>query len=105
MRNISGVAAASFAPFIAAAAPAMFGFDDYRELSRPRDMAKIFETSEYIKWRSFRETEDARFMVLTMPRVLARLPYAPNATQIEEFNFDETAAYPQENCRMRIIAG
>ncbi|PQA73888.1 type VI secretion system contractile sheath large subunit [Brucella oryzae] len=95
MRNISGVAAASFAPFIAAAAPAMFGFDDYRELSRPRDMAKIFETSEYIKWRSFRETEDARFMVLTMPRVLARLPYAPNATQIEEFNFDETAAYPQ----------
>lgn len=95
MRNISGVAAASFAPFIAAAAPAMFGFDDYRELSKPRDMAKIFETAEYIKWRSFRETDDSRFMILTMPRVLARLPYAPNATKIEEFNFDETATYPQ----------
>ncbi|MEN5278993.1 type VI secretion system contractile sheath large subunit [Brucella sp. TWI432] len=95
MRNISSVAAASFAPFIAAAAPAMFGFDDYRELSKPRDMAKIFETAEYIQWRSFRETEDSRFMVLTMPRVLARMPYAPNATKIEEFSYDETAAYPQ----------
>ena len=95
MRNISGVAAASFAPFIAAAAPAMFGFEDYRELSKPRDMAKIFETAEYTKWRSFRETEDSRFMVLTMPRVLARLPYAPNATKIEDFSYDETAAYPQ----------
>lgn len=95
MRNISGVAAASFAPFIGAAAPAMFGFDDYRELSKPREMAKIFETSEYIKWRSFRETEDSRFMVLTMPRVLARLPYAPNAMKIEEFNYDETAIHHQ----------
>lgn len=94
MRNISSVAAASFAPFIAAAAPAMFGFDDYRELSKPRDMTKIFETAEYTKWRSFRETEDSRFLVLTMPRVLARLPYAPHATKIEEFSYDETAAYP-----------
>lgn len=96
MRNISGVAATSFAPFIAAAAPAMFGFDDYRELGKPRDMAKIFETSEYTKWRGFRETEDARFMVLTMPRVLARLPYAANATRIEEFNYDETLAFPNK---------
>ncbi|GAA0611167.1 type VI secretion system contractile sheath large subunit [Paenochrobactrum glaciei] len=95
MRNISSVAAASFAPFIAAAAPSMFGFDDYRELSRPRDMAKIFETSEYTKWRNFRETEDSRFMVLTMPRVLARLPYAPKALMIEDFNFDETASFAQ----------
>lgn len=95
LRGISGVAAASFAPFIASTAPSMFGFNDFRELSRPRDMAKIFETSEYIKWRSFRETDDSRFIILTMPRVLARLPYAPNAKQIEEFSYDETAEFSQ----------
>ncbi len=53
----------------------MFGFDDYRELSKPRDLAKIFETAEYTKWRGFRDTEDARFVTLVMPRAIARLPY------------------------------
>ena len=75
LSNMSNVAAASFAPFITASDPKMFGFEDYTELSKPRDLEKIFDSIEYAKWRSFRESEDSRFVTLTMPRVLSRLPY------------------------------
>ena len=63
----------------------MFGFDRWPELAKPRDLAKIFETQEYTKWRSFRDSEDARFVNLVMPRVLARLPYGAATKPIDEF--------------------
>ncbi|MBS7706453.1 type VI secretion system contractile sheath large subunit [Chelatococcus asaccharovorans] len=91
MSGMAQVAAASFAPFVAAASPAMFGLSDYTELSRPRDLTKIFDSHEHIKLRNFRESDDARFVTLTMPRVLARLPYGANGRRTEAFNFDEAA--------------
>ena len=87
--TMSNVAAAAFAPFIAAAGPKMFGFDDYTELSKPRDLAKIFDTIEYAKWKSFRDSDDSRFVTLVMPRVLARLPYGAATRPIEEFDYEE----------------
>lgn len=89
LSNMSNIAAASFCPFIAASAPEMFGFESFTELSKPRDLQKIFQSAEYIKWRSFRDSEDSRFVVLTMPRVLARLPYGKETKPIEAFNFEE----------------
>ena len=82
-------AASGFSPFVSAAGPGMFGFSDYTELSKPRDLAKIFETAEYMKWRSFRDSEDARFVSLVMPRVIARLPYGANTKPIDEFGYEE----------------
>ena len=67
----------------------MFGFDSYTELAKPRDLAKIFETSDYMKWRSFRDSEDSRFVSLVMPRTLARLPYGNATKAIDEFNYEE----------------
>jgi type VI secretion system protein ImpC len=90
LSKMSNVAAAAFCPFITAASPKQFGFNDWTELSKPRDLEKIFETAEYAKWRSFRESEDSRFVTLVMPRVLARLPYGSATKPIEEFNFEET---------------
>lgn len=90
LQGLSAIAAAAFAPLVTAASPQMFGFDDYRQLSKPRDLEKIFESPEYIKWRSLRESDDARFLNLALPRVLARLPYGPNTKTIDEFNYDET---------------
>lgn len=87
--SLSNIAAASFCPFISAASPQMFGFDSYTELSKPRDLEKIFDSAEYVKWRSFRDTEDSRFVSLAMPRVLARLPYGAATKPIEAFNFEE----------------
>jgi len=89
LSNMSNIAAASFCPFIASAAPEMFGFDSFTELSKPRDLEKVFQSAEYIKWRSFRDSEDSRFVVLTMPRVLARLPYGRDTSPVEAFNFEE----------------
>jgi len=89
LRGLASISAAAFAPLISAASPKLFGFEDFRELGRPRDLAKIFDTVEFIKWRSFRDSDDSRFVALTMPRVLARLPYGPNTRRIEEFDFDE----------------
>ncbi len=89
LSNVSNIAAAGFCPFISATAPQMFGFDSFTELSKPRDLEKIFDSAEYIKWRSFRDTEDSRFVTLTMPRVLARLPYGASTKPVEAFNFEE----------------
>ena len=87
--KMSNVAAAAFCPFLSAAAPRLFGFESWEELSKPRDLEKIFEAVEYTKWRSFRESEDSRFVTLVMPRVLSRLPYGANTKPIEEFEFEE----------------
>lgn len=86
---MSNVAAAGFCPFVSAGGSGLFGFDDWTELSKPRDLEKVFESLEYTKWRSFRESEDARFVTLTMPRVLARLPYGQATKPVEEFGFEE----------------
>ena len=89
LRLISNVSAAAFAPFISAAGAGMMGFEQWTELSRPRDLAKIFETTEYLKWRGFRDSEDSRFVSLVMPRVVARLPYGARTKPIDAFEYEE----------------
>jgi type VI secretion system protein ImpC len=89
LSKMSNVAAAGFCPFLSATSPKMFGFESFTELSKPRDLEKIFESAEYIPWRSFRDSEDARFVTLTMPRTLARLPYGQATKPVEAFNFEE----------------
>jgi type VI secretion system protein ImpC len=91
---VSNVAAAAFAPFISAASPKILGLESYTELSNPRDLEKIFESVEYAKWKSFRESDDSRFVTMVMPRVLSRLPYGAQTKPIEEFNYEEA---PVEN--------
>jgi type VI secretion system protein ImpC len=73
----------------------LFGFESFTELSKPRDLEKIFDTVEYAKWKSFRESDDARFVTLTMPRVLARLPYGSQTKPVEEFDYEEGALDPR----------
>ena len=89
LEKISSVAAAAHAPFISAASPKLFDMESFTELGVPRDLAKSFETAELIKWRSFRDGEDSRYVSLTLPRVLMRLPYGPDTIPVEEFDFRE----------------
>ncbi len=89
LEKISGVAAAAHAPFISAAYAKMFDLQDYYRLSQPRDLSKIFESAELIKWRSFRDSEDSRYVSLTLPKVLLRLPYGPETVVVEGFDFTE----------------
>ncbi|HWV16206.1 MAG TPA: type VI secretion system contractile sheath large subunit [Cellvibrio sp.] len=91
LSKMSNVAAAGFCPFISAAGPEMFGFDSFTELSKPRDLEKIFESAEYIQWRSFRDSDDSRFVTLAMPRVLARLPYGQATKPVDSFNYEEVS--------------
>lgn len=94
LRLVSNVAASAFAPFISAAAPKLFGYDDWTQLSKTRDLAMNFEGAEHIGWRSFRDTEDSRFVSLVMPRVLARLPYGKDTKPIDEFGYEEAPRDP-----------
>lgn len=89
LSSISNIAAASFCPFISAASSEIMGFDSWSELSAPRDLEKIFDSKAYTKWKSFRHSEDSRFVSLTMPRVLARLPYGSSTKRVSAFNFEE----------------
>jgi type VI secretion system protein ImpC len=89
LEKMSNVAAAAHAPFIAAASPKLFDMDSFTELGNPRDLAKIFESTELVKWRSFRDSEDSRYVALTLPHILLRLPYGPDTKPVEEFDFRE----------------
>lgn len=89
LEKISNVAAASHAPFLTAASPQLFNWDDFTEMSGPRDLSKTFETNDYVKWRSFRESEDSRYVGLALPHILMRLPYGRDTTPVEAFNFEE----------------
>lgn len=89
LKSISQIAAAAHAPFIAAAAPSVVQMDSWQELANPRDLARIFGTPEYASWRSLRDSEDSRYLALTMPRFLARLPYGAKTDPVDEFDFEE----------------
>ncbi|MDY7560398.1 type VI secretion system contractile sheath large subunit [Pseudomonas sp. 10B1] len=89
LEKLSNVAAAAHAPFIAAASPRLFDMSSYMEMAVPRDLAKIFESQELIKWRSFRESEDSRYVSLVLPNYLLRLPYGPDTNPVEGMNFVE----------------
>lgn len=91
LEKVSNVAAAAHAPFISAADPKLFGFEGWEDLSKPRDLEKIFMSKKYTKWNSFRDTEDSRYVSLVMPRVLARLPYGASTKPIDEFSYEEVA--------------
>jgi type VI secretion system protein ImpC len=89
LKMISNVAAAAHAPFVAGASPKLLNFDRFTDLTAPRDLAKIFESVEYASWKSFRESEDSRYVALTLPHVLSRLPYGQDFKRVTEFNFEE----------------
>lgn len=89
LKGIAQIAAAAHAPFIAASDPSIMNLDSWQELANPRDITKIFSTPEYAAWRSFREMDDSRYVALTMPRVLSRVPYGADTNPVEGFNFTE----------------
>jgi type VI secretion system protein ImpC len=89
LSEVAQIAAAAHAPFITAAGPTLMNMDSWQELGNPRDLSKIFQTAEYAAWRSFRESEDSKYIALTMPRFLSRIPYGSNTEPVEEFNFEE----------------
>lgn len=89
LQKISEVAAASHAPFITGASAGMFNLEDYTQLDAPRDLAKIFDTTEYAKWKAFRESEDSRYVALALPRMLLREPYGSKTVPVEAFNYEE----------------
>jgi type VI secretion system protein ImpC len=91
LAGIGQIAAASHSPFIAAASPSVMRMESWQELANPRDLTKIFQTPEYAGWRSLRESEDSRYVALTMPRTLGRLPYGARTSPIDEFEFEEDA--------------
>jgi type VI secretion system protein ImpC len=89
LEKMSQVAAAAHAPFLTAASSGLFGWDEFSNLTEVRDLAKIFDRAEYLKWRSFRESEDSRYVGLCLPHVLMRTPYGKDTVPTETFNFEE----------------
>lgn len=89
MRGMAQVAAAAHAPFLASPKPSLFQMESWQELANPRDLTKIFQTPEYAAWRSFRQSEDSKYIGLAMPRFLARLPYGANTLPAEGMTYEE----------------
>lgn len=98
LEQISHVAAAAHAPFLSAIAPGMLSMNDFSELPRPCDLAKLFDTTDYTRWRSFRLNEDSRYIGLTLPRVLGRVPYGSKTIPAETFTFEEQIRENETGC-------
>jgi type VI secretion system ImpC/EvpB family protein len=97
LSKISGVAAAAFAPFLAGVHPSFFGLSSFTEMERPLDFSKDFEQVEFLKWRSFRQSDDARFVGLTLPRMLLRVPHEPAAPGSRAIHFREEVEGPDRS--------
>ncbi len=97
LRNISKVSAAAHMPFVGAVGPAFFGKDSMEEVAAIKDIGNYFDRAEYIKWKSFRESDDARYIGLTLPRVLGRLPYGPDTVPVRNFNYVEQVKGPDHS--------
>jgi type VI secretion system protein ImpC len=89
LEKIGQVASAAHAPFLSAASPQLLNLGDYTQLGAPRDMSKIFDSTEYAKWKSFRQSDDSRYVALTLPHILMRQPYGEETKQIEAFAYEE----------------
>jgi type VI secretion system protein ImpC len=89
LEKISNVAAAAHAPFLSAASPKMFDLASFTEMNAPRDLGKTFESTDLAKWRSFRASDDSRYVTLVLPHILMRAPYGPDTVPVEEFRFEE----------------
>jgi type VI secretion system protein ImpC len=89
LEKISNVASAAHAPFLSAAGPELFNMESFASLDAPRDIGKIFDTTEYAKWKSFRQSEDSRYVALCLPHTLIRLPYGKDNVQVDGFNYEE----------------
>jgi type VI secretion system protein ImpC len=89
LRDLSKIAGAAHAPFFSAADPSLMGMDAWTELMNPRDLGKHFDKPEYAAWKGFRDSEDAKYVGLCMPRVLSRVPYGAKSEPVEEFAFEE----------------
>lgn len=92
LQGVQKIAAASHCPFIAGASPELMQMESWQELANPRDLAKIFQNTEYDPWRSLRESDDSRYIGLVMPRFLSRLPYGVKTNPVDEFDFEEDTA-------------
>ncbi|WGL60326.1 type VI secretion system contractile sheath large subunit [Pigmentibacter sp. JX0631] len=90
LEGISHVAAAAHAPFISSCNPNLFEMDCFTEMPNPRDLVSLFETSGFLSWNSFRNNEDSKYVTLTLPRVMQRLPYGKGYLEVDEFNFEES---------------
>jgi len=89
LQRVAQVAASAHAPFLSAASPELLNLRDFTQLGLPRDIGKIFDSTEYAKWKSFRMSDDSRYVALTLPRILTRLPYGRETQQIDGFDFEE----------------
>ena len=97
LKNISRVAASAHMPFIGSVGPAFFQKETMEEVAAIKDIGNHFERAEYIKWNAFRETDDARYIGLVMPRVLGRLPYGPDTVPVRSFNYVEEVKGPDHH--------
>src|SRR5664279_1965202 len=90
LERVSQVASAAHAPFISSANSELLNLSSYTQLSAPRDIGKIFDSTEYAKWKSFRQSDDSRYVALTLPHILMRLPYGNDTKQIDAFDYEES---------------
>lgn len=89
LERVSQVASAAHAPFLSAAGPDLLNLSSYTQLGAPRDIGKIFDSTEYAKWKSFRQSDDSRYVALTLPHILMRLPYGKDTKALEAFDYEE----------------
>lgn len=97
LKGIAKIGAAAHAPFLSGASPQLLGMESWQELSNPRDIGKLFEAQDYAGWRGFRQSQDSRYIALTAPRFLGRVPYGAKTAPIDEFDFEEQTEGDHDN--------
>lgn len=97
LKYVSAVGAMAHAPFLSSVSPDFFGINSFTELPAIKEVKSVFEGPAHAKWRALRESEDARYLGLTAPRFLLRLPYSTSENPIKNFNYQEDVSKNHEH--------
>lgn len=89
LSNISKISAAAHSPFLGAVSSRFFSKNSMAEVNAIDDIESYMERAEFSKWRTFRNSEDARYVGLILPKFLLRLPYNDDSNPVKEFSFNE----------------
>ncbi|MDX7990463.1 type VI secretion system contractile sheath large subunit [Xenorhabdus sp. Reich] len=97
MQYVSAVGAMAHSPFLSSVSPEFFGVNKFTDLPAIKDLKSVFEGPSHTKWRALRESEDSRYLGLTAPRFLLRLPYSNVENPIKNFNYQENVSRDHEH--------
>ena len=100
--QIGAVARKAQVPFMTAASEALIGCESFAFTPDVEDWNYVLEAEVETAWSLLRQSDEAEYLVMVVPRFLLRTPYGKKSRPIEAFAFEEM---PEVHCHSCYLWG